>query len=598
MKILLIHADYIEFEPREKAAEVFDPATPGEKKRVDSAAMDTIVDQCVAYILEAARQVCAEKVCLYPYAHLSNTLAPPDIAIEIMHRIENTLRGEMDVVSAPFGWYKSFKLSCKGHPLSELSREIRPEKISVRRVKGENTYLILTPEGKEIEPSQYPLKKDGFSILVEKEALKIGRKLVSEPRYLRLCRKFGLEWEPMSDTGHMRYGPKGALMFDLAAAYALQVVLGMPCPVYPVRGTNMFNLNESAVREHAELFGDRLYTIKSDEKEFVLRYAACHQQFAMIRNWVLSYRNIPFGAFEVADSYRVEQSGECMLGFRVRRLNMPDLHIFCRNEEDAKRWFEVVHDRIFHEIEKLGRDYELLMNISSRRYYEEYRDWIISMLKKRNKNALICIYPEGKNYYWTINVEYNIIDIEGHEREIATDQIDIGNAKRFGICYTDEKGEKRYPVIIHTAIIGTIERFLFALFDTALKDELEGRKGCLPLWINPEQVRLLPVTDRHIPLAYRYAEKLKGAGARVGIDDRQESIARKVRDAKQDWVGYVIVLGDREETSSTINVYDRMSDTNREMTIDQLCKEFRERVAGYPGAPLYFAPELSKRPGF
>jgi threonyl-tRNA synthetase len=611
MKILFVHADYIEFEVKEKAAKTFDPAEVGEKKRVDEVlvafiavekddegSMDAVVQECVKNVLDVAGQVKAKRVCLYPYAHLSRSLASAPNAIKALHAIEEGLKGEIEVVCAPFGWYKSFTLSCKGHPLSELSREIKVAKVQPPKVKGENVYIILTQDGKEFEPKDYTIGKDGFSVLVEKEALKVGRGKIAEPRYLRLCKKFGFEWEPMSDTGHMRYGPKASLMYDLAAAYATQVVLGMPCPVYPIKGTNMFNLNEAPVREHAELFGDRLYTVKYDEREFVLRYAACHQQFAMIKDWTLSYRHLPFGAFEIADSYRFEQSGECMLAFRVRRLNMPDLHVFCKDEDEARVWFEKVHDRIFHEIEKLGRDYELLINISSRKHYEEHKEWILSMLKKRRKSALISIYPEGKNYYWTINMEYNIIDVEGREREIATDQIDIGNAKRFGISYVDEKGEKRFPVIIHTAMIGTIERFIYALLDCGVKSELEGKKGTLPLWINPEQIRLLPVSDKHIPLANRYAHKFREVGARVGIDDRTESISRKVRDAKQDWVGYVIVVGDMEETSPTLKVYDRIEDKDRELGVDALCKEFKERTSGYPNAPLYFSAEMSRRPGF
>jgi len=611
MKVLFVHADYIEYEVKERAAKTFDQAVPGEKKRVeevlvafiaaekgDEGSMDAVADECVKNVLDVAGKVKARRVCLYPYAHLSKDLASPSFAMRVIQAVDERLRGEVDVIRAPFGWYKAFTLACKGHPLSELSREIKVAAIAQPKAKGENVYMILTPEGKELAINDYIIGKDGFSVLVEKEALKKGREPIAEPRYLRLCKKFGLEWEPMSDTGHMRFGPKAALMYDLACDYAYQVVMAMPCPVFPIHGTNLFDLSEGPVKEHAELFGDRLYTIKDEGKEYVLRYAACHQQFAMIKDWTLSYRHLPFGAFEIADSYRLEQSGECMLAFRVRRMNMPDLHVFCRNDIEAREWFEKVHDKIFEEIGKLDRDYELLVNVSSRKHYEEHKAWLVSLLKKREKNALICLYPEGKNYYWTINMEYNIIDVEGREREIATDQIDIGNAQRFGITYMDEKGEKRYPFIIHTAIIGTIERFIYALLDSGIKAEVDGKKGTLPLWINPEQVRILPVTDRHVPLAYRFIEKLKSAGARAGIDDRTESISRKVRDAKQDWVGYVIVVGDVEETSPTLKVYDRSVDKDREMTLDALCKEFKERTAGYPTAPLYFPAEMSKRPNF
>lgn len=287
-----------------------------------------------------------------------------------------------------------------------------------------------------------------------------------------------------------------------------------------------------------------------------------------------------------------------MLGFRVRRLYMPDLHVFCAGMEEARHWFEVLHERIFTEMDGLGRDYEMLINVSSERYYEEAKEWLVGLLKGRGKNALVCIYPGGKNYYWTVNIEYNIIDAENREREIGTVQIDVGNAARFGITYTDENGDERHPVILHTALIGTIERYIYALLDTAVRMEVEGRPGYLPLWINPEMVRILPVADRHLPLAKEMAERLKASGARAGIDDRSESVPRKVREAKQDWVGYVVVVGDREaEAGATLKVYDREVDEERVTTLDELAEEIERKIEGYPRCPMYVPVEMSHRPG-
>jgi threonyl-tRNA synthetase len=225
-------------------------------------------------------------------------------------------------------------------------------------------------------------------------------------------------------------------------------------PVMTVKGTNMFNVEEPAVKEHADLFGDRLYFVDTGDKRLILRYAACHQQFAMMRKWNMSYKQLPFGAFEVADAYRLEQSGETMLCFRTRRMNMPDLHVVCKDEEDAREWFARVHERIFSEVEKIGRDYEMLINFSSRKAYDDSREWLLSLLGPRKKKALLHFYPEGINYYRTINIEYHIKDFNNRMREIGTVQMDVGNARRFGIKYVDSEGNERYPIILHTAVIG------------------------------------------------------------------------------------------------------------------------------------------------
>ncbi len=606
LKILLIHSDYIEYEAKKKAMKGAEEIPENMAKgRMDEALVvftavereDGIDDVMLAKeeILKTAETVKAERIMLYPYAHLSSNLAKPNIAIELMKNLEDELRSsfEGDVGRAPFGWYKAFKISCKGHPLSELSREIKAKK-EAEKPKGEESFLILNHDGTEIEVEKAELGKDAFSVMVKKEALRkeAGK---SEPKYARLCHKFGIEWEEMSDAGHMHFAPKGALIMDLVSDYSWNVVNDLGIPVMTVKGTNMFNVDEPAVKEHADLFGDRLYFIDTGDKRLILRYAACHQQFAMMRKWNMSYKQLPFGAFEVADAYRLEQSGETMLCFRTRRMNMPDLHVVCKDEEDAREWFAKVHERIFEEIEKIGRDYEMLINFSSRKAYDDSKEWLLSLLGPRKKRALLHFYPEGINYYWTINIEYHIKDYNNRMREIGTVQMDVGNAKRFGIKYVDPEGKERYPIILHTAVIGTLERYIYTIFDSAVIRESQGKTGTIPLWLNPEQVRFLPVKDTHMEKAKEMAEFLTENGIRAGYDDRDISVGKKVRNAKQDWVGYVIVIGDKEIESENLTVYVREENANREMTIDALLTEIKEKTEGMPYRPMYFPMEVSKR---
>ncbi len=614
MRILFIHADRIEYEVRERAIKDADEvdarnATVAVEEALvcfatvearDEANPEEIAIRAVDEITDVAAQVKTRRVVLYPYAHLSSSLGAPGPSRAILAKTAaNLAAAGYEVIASPFGWYKSFRLSCKGHPLSELSREVTIETPKARPA-GEERYLVLTPGGEEFDPAAFPGASPGFLAVVRKEALHEAIPAKGEPAYLRLCKKFGFEWEPMSDVGHMRYGPKAALMFDLAADYARQVVEATEIPVFMVRGTSLFDLSEKAIREHADLFGDRLYSVETEKHRYVMRYAACFQQFAMMKDWTISYKQLPMGALEIADAYRLEQSGEAQLLFRVRRLNMPDFHVLCANPAEAWRNSERLHDKVMEEARRLGREYDLLINVSSKKAYEENKEFILGLLRKEGRPGLIHFYPEGINFYWTVNIEYMLHDVDGHGREIATVQIDTGNAERFGITYLDDKGQKRHPLILHTAIVGTIERYLYMVLDTAVKMEKEGRKGVLPLWLNPEQVRLLTVSEKHLPRAQEVATILRRSNIRCGIDDRNESVPKKVREAKQDWVGYAIVLGDKELAASAIqttyNAYDREADKDHPMPIGEIIREIGDRCRGMPYRGLYFPMEVSRRP--
>ena len=611
MRTLYIHADFMEYELKKRtpvAEDVAEDEKGGRMEEVlvafitverqDEGKVEQVASELADDLMETAEKVGAERIMLYPYAHLSPDLSDPKTGVEMMHKAEEILlERRAEVKRAAFGWYKAFRISCKGHPLSELSREILGKEL-VEETAGEERFLILTPEGKEFAPEDFAGGTECFRIMMEKEALKKEAPTAGESKYLRLCRKFGIQWEAMSDSGHMAFNPKGALMFDLISDYSTDIVFDLGLPMYNVKGTNMFSLDEPPVREHADLFGDRLYIVETEKRKFVMRYAACHQQFAMIRNWNISYKHIPFGAFEVADSYRLEQSGETMLCFRTRRLNMPDLHILCAEITEAEEWFSKLDERIYREAEDIGRDYEMLVNFSSWNAYQQHKEMMLKILNKHGKPALLHFYPEGINYYWTVNIEYHILDDLKRAREIGTVQIDVGNSKRFGITYVDEEGKKQHPVILHSAVIGTIERYLYTLFDTAVLMEREGKPGCLPVWVNPEQVRILTVAEAHMDRAKEIVGRFESSKIRVSLDDRGITVGKKVREAKQDWVSYVIVIGDKELESDEFTVYVREENDNLIMTLDQLIARVKGEIEGKPFRQLYLPKEMSKRVGF
>ena len=604
MRILLIHAERFSYRVREPAIErpeenikkedswknvlvVFTTVERGDERD------ESIVERACDDIIDVLKRVGAGGAVIYPYAHLSSELAPHEDAVSILSRMEKSLRDRgVNVLRAPFGWYKEFMLKCYGHPLSELSRSIRP---GMRHRKPvEKLYYIIDMDGNLHDPQAFDYSRyPDLRALVEKEVLKKEGE-VSRSRTSEYIRKFGFEWEEYSDPGHMRYSPHATAILDSVSQYSWMVVRNLGIPVFRVKGTNMFDLSVRAVKEHAELFGDRLYEVESEGSRLVMRYAACHQQFAMLKDWVLSYRDLPMGMFEVADSYRYEQRGELLLGFRLRRFHMPDMHILCKDLEEAMELTLKIRDKIYEEARKVGRGYVAIIN-ATRGFLENHRGYLAELVRRDGKPALLVVYPDNI-YYWVVNVEYNIIDVTNKPREIATFQIDVGNAERFGISYVDQNGNKRKPPIIHTAIIGSVERYIYMLFDTAAKMEKEGRTPYLPFWVSPIQVRIIPVRQEHMGFAEEIFRSIHSRGFRVDIDDRDESLAKKLRDAGIEWAYFTVIIGDREIKTGTLSVRERATGDQRTYKLEEFLELLESISMGYPRIELTMPSLVSKRP--
>ncbi len=613
MRLLLIHADRFEYETREKALKEPEALADHTKKgaledglvafctveKGDEQSPEQTANNAATSIEEVLGWLKTKRVLVYPYAHLSTSLASRDPAIEILKILEKKLAEKgYEVSRGPFGWYKSFKMSAKGHPLSELSRTVTAQS-ETRQVATtiKTEYAIMDQNGGLHSPEDFHYSNgmEEFKFLVEKEALKKGL-TGGEPHFLEYARRFGIEWESYADVGHMRFGPEATLLLDLLGEYANQVTRKIGIPILNVRGTNMFDVSVKPIKEHLQLFGSRAYEVKVDERTFVLRYAACFQQFSMVKDWTLSYRNLPFGTLEIADSYRMEQSGELLLSFRLRKFLMPDLHIYLKDLDESIEVGEKTHRRIYEEIRKIDREYVSLYN-TTRSFFESHKDFFMRLVSVEKKPILINFVPEGL-YYWVLNVEYNIIDDLDRPREIATFQIDIGNAERFGIQYTNQQGMKKYPVIIHTAVIGGLERFMFTLLDSAVRLERQHKKPMLPVWASPVQVRIIPIAKQHVRDAMKLLGQFETAGVRVDLDDRDDTIQSRIREAELSWIPYVVIFGEKEVSTGKLSIRQRSDGKEIKASMEDFLHTIRGETAGYPTRPLTYPQLLSQRPGY
>lgn len=439
-------------------------------------------------------------------------------------------------------------------------------------------FFVLQQDKRVVQIDDYMQKEDidpEFARFIRREAL--GEVLVEQnndrPKYLAAANKIGFNWEPNADIGHVQYNYKANLMRRLVQEYARQLVHGLDLPIYEVNGANMFSLNHPVVEAYASLYGDRLYHFKSDKNEVVMSYDASYPQFNLAGKAPLSYKQLPFAHWSMADCYRHEQSGEMMLLLRQRRFFMPDLHPYFKDVAQAFEWLPKLQAKIAESGKAAGRAYQVIIEVPSAKVWKEYRHIIENIPVAYGADVLVNIIDDGKDRYWVVNVDYKIIDQLGQAREIACIQIDIDNARRLNIRYVDEHSKMHNPVIIHSAIPGGIERYLYVVFD--------GIANGLPLWLNPVQIRLLPVSDKLVEPCRKLLDDFKGLPLRIEIDDRSDSVAQKLKNASQDFVAHKVVIGQQE-------LDDGLKD------IKALANKLAREVQGMPYIPREWPAEASK----
>lgn len=222
-------------------------------------------------------------------------------------------------------------------------------------------------------------------------------------------------------------------------------------------------------------------------------------------------------------------------------------------------------------------------------FYEEYKEALLELARYSKAPLFVECLSEMK-HYWAIKHEFQSIDSINGNQQLSTIQFDVKDAKIYGINYVDENGEKQGCIICHSSI-GSVERWMYAVLEEALKKE----KSELPLWLSPVQVRVIPVAnDKHL----EFCKKLHMEGIRYDIDDRDERLGRKIAKASQEWVPYVLVVGDNEIESGKYSVGLRGEEDKREMQIEELVAEVKEKCEGMPYRNIAMSKYLSKRPIF
>ena len=612
MRVLQLHCDSIEYTPTKKeikSAEEIEPKkTVLEEVVVCFIAIenddDSTVGKTAIYeIQESMKKIGCKKLLLYPYAHLSSNLASPNTGLSILKEMESAAI-DISVTRAPFGWTKAFSIKVKGHPLAEsskvFSKDSSKEKTSTAlesESKIRSYWYIMTPDGKmeEIQKFNFSDHKQ-LEILAKYESAK-KRSVDEPPPHVNLMKKLAIaDYEPASDSGNMRFYPNGRLIKSQIEQYVTNKIrdyggVEVETPI-------MYDSYHPSMKSYFNRFPARQYSIDSEGKHLFLRFAACFGQFLMASDFQLSYKNLPYKLYELTRySFRREQSGELVGLRRLRAFTMPDCHAFCKDMSQAIDEFRKRFDLSREVLSGLGieeNDYEVGIRFTES-FYNENKDLIKQMVSKVGKPVLVEMWKE-KFFYFVLKWEFNFIDNLGKASALSTDQIDVENGKRYGITFTDEKNEQRHPIILHNSPSGAVERVIYALLEKSAMQIKDGKIPQFPLWLAPTQVRLIPLKDDFLEFASNLASKLTEQNIRVDIDDRNDTIGKRIRDAEKEWISYVLVIGEKEMNSPSLSVRDRTTGDVRQLSTEDFVKEIQNATRGKPTSKLNSTVLVSQRP--
>ena len=286
---------------------------------------------------------------------------------------------------------------------------------------------------------------------------------------------------------------------------------------------------------------------------------------------------------------------------RLRAFTMPDMHTLCEDMDQAVDQFKKQYDLCIDVLENMGihiSDYEVAIRFT-RDFYESNKELIVNMAKTVDKPVLVEMW-DTRFFYFVLKFEFNFVDALAKASALSTVQIDVENAERYDISYVNADGKLERPIVLHCSPSGAIERCIYALLEKAAMETEEGKVPMLPVWLSPTQVRIVPISEKHLAFAEEVSKKLD---CRVDIDDRDLSIGKKVREAGREWMPYVVVIGDKEIEEGTINVTVRAeSEQDKpkkvQITQEELNTRVRREIAGKPYRKLPLAKYLSARPKF
>jgi threonyl-tRNA synthetase len=395
-------------------------------------------------------------------------------------------------------------------------------------------------------------------------------------------RKLGRDLQLFASVDEVGQGlplwlPRGATVRRVLERYIIDLEESLG--YQHVHTPDLANVELYKISGHWDHYRENMYPpMKVDGEELVLRPMNCPHHIMIYKHGQHSYRDLPVRIAELGTMYRYERSGVLSGLSRVRAMTLNDAHIFCRPDQLLDEFIGVV--RLIQQAYKdLGlRDFWYRLSFRDPRdrvkFVQNDEMWNLAEARLREAMAALNLaYREapGEAAFYGPKLDVQVPNVMGKDETISTVQIDFYLPERFGLEYIGEDSRPRRPVLIHRGVISTLERIVAFL--------IEAYAGAFPLWLAPEQVRILPIADRHLGYARRVQEALRARGVRADVDASSERTGHKIREAQLMKIPYMLVVGDREEAERAVAVRSRARGDEGRAPLDAFAERATQEIA-------------------
>ncbi len=372
-------------------------------------------------------------------------------------------------------------------------------------------------------------------------------------------------------AGLVFYYPKGAMLRTIIEDYEKQEHLRRGYEIVITPHIMQAELWQKS--GHYEYYKENMYTFKIEDREFVLKPMNCPGHILIYKSKTRSYKDLPIRLFELGTVYRHEKAGVLHGLLRLRGFTQDDAHIFCLPEQ-IKEEIKSIIDFIFDTMKVFGfQDVGLELSTRPEKYIGTDQDWqnaTTALEESLKEKGLTFDINVGEGAFYGPKIDIKLKDALKRKWQCATIQCDFALPKKFNLTYVDSEGRERQPIMLHRVILGSLERFIGAL--------IEHYKGSLPLWLSPTQVLVVPIKDSLREYGVKVKSALEENSIRTDIDNRNETLDKRIRQAELNKIPYVLVVGEREAKQETVSVRKRGAGDVGAASTEQFIKQIREEI--------------------
>jgi len=335
---------------------------------------------------------------------------------------------------------------------------------------------------------------------------------------------------------------------------------------------------------HYDYYRENMFVFSIDDEEFVIKPMNCPGHIQIYQSKMRSYRDLPLRFAEFGTVYRYEKSGVLHGTMRVRGFTQDDAHLFCTREQVYGEISDLL-ELVLFVMNSFGFDkYEVELSVRDESQRDKYagseEDWSLgegALTDAMRAKNMQWKRMEGEAVFYGPKIDVKLIDAIGRPWQLSTVQFDFTLPKRFNLSYIGPDGQHHQPVMLHRALLGSVERFMGVL--------IEHYAGAFPIWLAPVQVVLIPIAERHHAYARQVMDRLVGAGLRVALDDRNEKMNLKIREAQTAKVPYMLVMGDKEAESGKVSVRNRFQGDEGAQPLESFLETIRALVEARASRP-------------